>query len=470
MTNLLGKAYNGARKVYRFAKKVSDRLVYDLLEKKRASSRARNDGPLPWDELLPSVSQDSVSAEAAKGLPSICLVEGWLGPGGAERQFVTLATILHQRGHKVRVRVQYLEGRAGHYASYLRSLGIDVAALPRMSIAKACIKLARRGISPSIIAHMPKSQAASAISLALDLMASPVDVVHSYCDHPNIFGSWAGILSGTPVIRCSWRSGNPTGRFYFEDWMLEQYSLLARHPKVFFEANSKFAVKDYANWIGLSPERAEVIPNAFTFKCPQSSSTESIRTIRDELGIPSSVGLVLFSGRLAPEKRPFDMLEIFRLVVGRKSDVHCLVAGSDFLDCEFAQKLDGFDPDVKKRIHMLGLRTDMAELLRASQILLLTSEIESAPNAILEAMYMGLPVIATRVGGVPELVEDGVNGLLFPLGDTQGMAKAILSLLDDEPLRQKMGASGKERIKEFSIDTLYDKMRCSYLRALDVCQ
>ncbi len=93
---------------------------------------------------------------------------------------------------------------------------------------------------------------------------------------------------------------------------------------------------------------------------------------------------------------------------------------------------------MQDRIHFLGKQDNVNELLPVADLMLMPSEMESFGLAALEAMACGVPSIATRVGGVPELIEDGKNGLLFEIGDVDGMAAAAVALLRDEPRFQAM--------------------------------
>jgi glycosyltransferase involved in cell wall biosynthesis len=96
-------------------------------------------------------------------------------------------------------------------------------------------------------------------------------------------------------------------------------------------------------------------------------------------------------------------------------------------------------------VRLLGLRTDVARLLRAADLFLLTSVSEGVPLTVIEAMAAGLPVVATRVGGVSEVVEDGATGLLAPPGDAAALAEKVLTLADNCGLRVQMGARGRTR-------------------------
>ncbi len=101
--------------------------------------------------------------------------------------------------------------------------------------------------------------------------------------------------------------------------------------------------------------------------------------------------------------------------------------------------------DLSRHVLRLGLRSDVPRLLQAADAVLLTSLNEGIPLTLIEAMAARLPVVATRVGGVPEVVEEGQTGLLAPSGDDEALAEQILRLAADAPLRQQMGAQGRER-------------------------
>src|SRR5262249_13587034 len=108
-------------------------------------------------------------------------------------------------------------------------------------------------------------------------------------------------------------------------------------------------------------------------------------------------------------------------------------------------------------IHLLGLRSDVPRLLDAADMFLLSSISEGIPLTIIEAMAAGLPVVATRVGGVAEMVGDRVTGLLAPAGDYGALAAAILRLAEHPRLRDEMGRRGRAcRAERFSAGKMYD--------------
>jgi glycosyltransferase involved in cell wall biosynthesis len=101
-----------------------------------------------------------------------------------------------------------------------------------------------------------------------------------------------------------------------------------------------------------------------------------------------------------------------------------------------------------QRVELAGERRDVPQLLEDADVFVLSSRSEGAPLSILEAMAAGLPVVASAVGGVPEIVDDGTTGLLVPPGDAGALAAALERLLADPALRSRLGGAGWERVRE----------------------
>ncbi len=119
-------------------------------------------------------------------------------------------------------------------------------------------------------------------------------------------------------------------------------------------------------------------------------------------------------------------------------------------------------------VHFLGERTDLPAVLRSADLFLLPSETESFGLAALEAMSCGVPVIASRVGGVPEVVVDGETGLLAPVGDVAAMAAHVVRLLADAPLRARLGAAARRRAETvFPLEATVERYEALYRRLLE---
>ena len=140
------------------------------------------------------------------------------------------------------------------------------------------------------------------------------------------------------------------------------------------------------------------------------------------------------------------LLEAFHRVVPGRPDVDLLLVGDGPLRGDLTAQAASLG--ITDRVRFLGVRNDVPELLAASDIFALTSVSEAASLTLLEAMASRLPVVVTAVGGNPELVRAGIDGLLVPRGDAVATAEAIGTLLDDPDQARSMGQAGAARVAE----------------------
>ncbi len=169
---------------------------------------------------------------------------------------------------------------------------------------------------------------------------------------------------------------------------------------------------------------------------------------RTRLG-PRPTPAVGFVGRLAAQKDPVNLLMAFGILAHGT----LIMVG----DGPLRRRIEGVvrQNALGDRVRLMGSRENIPELLAEWDIFVLPSRWEGLPLVIIEAMMAGLPVVATRVGGVGELVEDGVTGLLVPPADPQALADALQRLLADPGLRRRMGAAGRDRaLREFQLDRM----------------
>jgi len=117
-------------------------------------------------------------------------------------------------------------------------------------------------------------------------------------------------------------------------------------------------------------------------------------------------------------------------------------------------------------VHFLGFRSDVPRLLQATDVFVLPSRREGLPRSVMEAMAAEVPVVATDVRGSRDLVEPGATGLLVKLGDVEGLAEALLHLIRDRGLRERMGQAGRAKIQAYSIDQVIQEMSEIYARYL----
>ena len=155
--------------------------------------------------------------------------------------------------------------------------------------------------------------------------------------------------------------------------------------------------------------------------------------------------LLVHLSNFRPVKRVIDAVEVFAQVA--KAIPARLMLIGDGPDRSAAEHL-AVHHGVRDRIHFLGKQDNVNELLPLADLMLMPSEMESFGLAALEAMACGVPTIATRVGGVPELIDDGTNGLLFPVGDTTAMSAAAIALLQDEPRHKAMAQAARKTAQD----------------------
>jgi len=407
-----------------------------------------------------------LSPQALTGKPSLLFFCGTLGAGGAERQLANLAIRMHFAGHKVKVRLLSLDGPEAHYAPLLRKAGIDCRALSCENIEKNASYLATAGVDLALLSALPLEVRQNTAALAAEVLREPVDLIHTFLDLSNIIAAWAGLLTGTPAMRLSCRNLNPSRFFYYQPWMEAHYRWLARQPRIALEANSRAAAREYELWLDLPEDSINVSPNGIDSAQAVTLSDTERKQLRAELGVPHGAPLVISVGRIGPEKRPFDLMHVFQRTIELMPKAHCVHVGHGLLARDIAlwrEKL----PDVQKEnIHLLGLRQDIFRLLAASDVFVLCSEHESMPNAVMEAMLSGLPVVATNAGGTMELVLEGQTGFLRDVGDIAGLTEKTVFLLCNPTLREEMGRAGKKRMEEFSFDALMEREQAAYQKQL----
>jgi len=174
--------------------------------------------------------------------------------------------------------------------------------------------------------------------------------------------------------------------------------------------------------------------------------------LRAALGLSEQDLAVICVGRLVPLKRHDQLLQAFAAVRTQRP-VKLLLAGDGPLRAQLETL--ALTLGIADRVRFLGNRTDVPALLAASDVFALVSETEGLSCSLLEAMAAGLPALATRVGGNPELVADGTSGYLVEVGDVRAMRERLQALLDDDRARAAMGREARHRAEQrFSVDTM----------------
>ena len=245
-------------------------------------------------------------------------------------------------------------------------------------------------------------------------------------------------------------------------------------PPVHSELNWAFKVRPHATiacsadlqrrvmgMLSPSADTLMSIPNAVDvddFKPPADMTT-----LRDRLGIGRASLVVTIVGLVSERKGHQYFLEMAQQVAGSHPSAEFVVVGEDILGhgayrCameQYARELG-----IEKRVRFLGFREDASDWIAASDIVVLPTLEEGLPVSLIEAHACGKPVVATDVDGIPEIVEDGVTGILIPVRDTPALAKAVLTLLSDEELRRRMGVAARGRAERLFCARIYAEKIC----------
>lgn len=206
---------------------------------------------------------------------------------------------------------------------------------------------------------------------------------------------------------------------------------------------------------GIPDEKIVRLPNGVdtTRFCPADKVKRE--AIRRELGLSSSP-VCLFSGRLVKEKGIFDLLHAWKSVVGEIKDAQLIILGEGADAEAFSCKVK--EMGLSSCVRMPGKSDNVPDYLRAADLFVLPTYCEGMSNAVLEAMSTGLAVVATAVGANPEVIRDGMTGILVPARDPKALADALAALLRDVNQAEALGRSGRQRVEAlYGIDAITER-------------
>ncbi len=279
------------------------------------------------------------------------------------------------------------------------------------------------------------------IEFGRNLRRQGIQILHTYGFYPNVFAIPAARFAGVPVIIGSVRDIGDT----WTPWQHAVQKLclpLADHVIVNAEA-----IKRDLQQRGYGLDRLTVIPNGID--CERFRAPVTGEIVCRELNIPPGAPVVGVLSRLMRIKGHEYFLQAAALVAARIPQVRFVIVGDNNIDHAYREELKrlAIRLGLQDRVHFTGFRLDIPELLAAMSVSVLPSlGLEGLSNSLLESMAAGIPVVATQVGGSPEIVEDGVNGLLVPPADAEALAGAICRLLENRALAGNLGQAGRRRV------------------------
>ncbi|MBA2299032.1 MAG: glycosyltransferase [Actinobacteria bacterium] len=289
-------------------------------------------------------------------------------------------------------------------------------------------------------------------SLVRLLRRERIDVLHAHGHSSNAWGVLVGRLARVPVIVCHEHTWSYSGDRLR---MLVDRELIARGSDAFV-AVSREDRRRMHELEGIEEARTRLVANGIPPLPPGDP-----KRVRGELEAGTDAVVVGAVTVLRPQKALHVLIEAVSLLRPRDAEVILAIAGSG-PDYPRLRSLAG--PSVR----FLGNRSDVPDVLAAYDVAALSSDFEGSPLGVMEYMAAERAIVATRVGGVPDLIEDGVHGLLVPPRDPTALAAAIDTLVDDAALRRRLGAAaGVRQRAEFTIETTVRRLESLYEELLE---
>lgn len=288
------------------------------------------------------------------------------------------------------------------------------------------------------------------------------DVVHCHLPLADMIGRIAGRIARVPVLVTT-----EHGKHLWKPWW---YLLIERLVARFTDLRicvSQDITDIRRRREGTPPDKLVCIPNAVDSAACRRAERGRAAVMAD-FGWGASDPLVLSVGRLVVAKDYPTLVEAVSFLGERFPETRCLIVGEGDRRGEIASAIERWD--VSDRVTLAGARRDIADLLAAADVFVLSSIREGLPVSLLEAMAAGAAIVATAVGGIPDAITDGTNGLLVPPGSGRLLAEALARCLEDADLRKQLGyAASREVERRFSVTSTVERIGTLY-RELYECK
>jgi glycosyltransferase involved in cell wall biosynthesis len=274
-------------------------------------------------------------------------------------------------------------------------------------------------------------------------------------------GLFAARVLGKPVVLQCEVSGEMSGAIYTWGTPFDVHPVsrglvragVSARNRLFRDAEAFVAIssrtRDEFLAAGLPPERVHLIPHGIDVATFRPAGGDERAALRAALGLPLLPRVVTFTGRLLRGKGVEVLIEAYARLAGRREDVHLVVVGSgagQVLSIEDALRTQVEREGLASRVTFTGRVENVADYLRASDVYAFPSFFEAMPLSLLEAASCGLACVASRIGGVEDVIEDGRSGILVEPGDVSGLSAALGALLDLPERRSALGEAARERV------------------------
>lgn len=335
--------------------------------------------------------------------------------GGAEEHLLSLILNLNRERFFPMV---CCIGKCGPIGEEIREAGIPVVELG---------KLDRGGFDWKIV------------TLLRDLLRQErIDLLHTHLYHPNMYGRLAAFREGIPVV-CTVHNIYVRPKLHrrlINRWLAEKTARII--------AVSSRVRDDILRYDRVQSSKVLVVPNGVEMARFAPSLTR--QRARERLGITDDRYIIGTLGRLETQKGLPYLIEALRLLSESGNRAFLLIVGSGREEGRLREMVSRCG--LEDCVQFLGMRRDVPEIHRVMDVFVLPSLWEGLPIALLEAMASGLPVVATPVGGIPEVIQNGKNGLLVPKEDPVALAEALLKIRQSPLWAEELGREGRETVRE----------------------
>lgn len=286
------------------------------------------------------------------------------------------------------------------------------------------------------------------------------DLVHTHTSKAGILGRVAARLAGVPRIVHTPHGHIFTG--YYGRALTRLFILLERWAATFTDriiALTDQEIRDHLERGIGRPEQFVSIPSGIEVDALDRAPGQ-VEAVRAALGLAPDARLIGSVGRLEPVKGHRFLLDALRDLAPRFPDLHLALVGDGELLPEL--RAQAGRSGLADRVLFLGWRNDVPRLLPAFHLFVLPSENEGMGRALVEAMAAGLPIVASRAGGVPEVLGEGEAGLLVEAANAPALAQAIETLLRDRALGARLGEAARKRAHRYSVATMLREIEALY--------
>ncbi len=292
-------------------------------------------------------------------------------------------------------------------------------------------------------------------------------IVHTHSSKAGLIGRLAAKLAGAPII-----VHTPHGHVFFGYFGPFKTKLFIIFEKLASRITDKIVAltnrekEDHILFKIAEEDKFSVIYSGIELNALKESSSGEKQNLKKELGIPENSLIVGTAGRLVPVKGPEFLVKASKYIISKYPDTYFMFTGDGTLEHDLKRK--ALEMGISDNIIFLGWRDDLAKIISIYDIFVLPSLNEGMGRVLVEAMALGKPIVASNIGGIPDLVIHGKNGFLVPPKNPKKLAKYIQILLEDEEKRENMGLAGKKMSLNFSAENMVDKIEKLYGELLKV--